>query len=228
MRQLPLVFVFCLLLPFLSEGQDVQMVVEKATYRHKQTSFRIDVHWLNNSADTISVIIPQAGHFRGNLYYLGGIDYVGELQKPYTITFRQEGVCEGQKDYPPRQVEPRKAHLYPFQVVTVPPGMKSKRIVISLFANHNFCTESQYFAQINYDPQYVSLTRKQVKKLEAHKQAFDEIELEVRDYLKRENLPVEPRRPTKSLMETILINNQIIEGLAPIQFATNEVEIVKQ
>jgi hypothetical protein len=229
MRSLSFKITLLFLIPIFGWSQnDVQLVIENATYRHKQTAFRIDVHWKNNTEDTVSVIIPQLNHFKGNLYNLGGTEYVGELQKPYTITFRQEGTCEGQKDYTPRELATRKSHLYSFQVVTIPPGRKSKRIVISLFANHNFCTESKYFAQISYDPQYAVLTSKQVKKLQAHKQAFDEIQAEVKQYLKTEGVPLERRRPSRSLMETILNSNNIIESLTPVNFSTAEVEIVKQ
>ncbi len=221
-------FVFLLLLPLFASSQDVEMVIENATYRHKQRSFRIDVHWLNNSSDTVSVIIPQSNQFKGNLYNFGSFQFVGELQKPYTIDFRQEGTCEGQKDYEPGKFEQKLSHLHPFHVVTVPPGKRSKRIVISLGANHNFCTESQYFALLSYDPQYESLPKKQVKKLEAYQQRFDDIEKEVKAFLVEQDIHTEQRRPSKSLMETILINNQLIEGLAPIKFNTAEVEIVKQ
>lgn len=221
-------FVFLLLLPVISWTQDVEMVVENATYRYMQKSFRIDVHWLNNSTDTLSVIIPQVGHFKGNLYNLGTFKYVGELEKPYTIDFRQEGTCEGQKDYEPRKFEQKLSHLHGFQVVTVPPGKRSKRIVISLYANHEFCTESKYFAQIGYVPHYESLPEKQVKKLKDYRKQFDDIEKEVKTFLMEEGIHVEQRRPSKSLMETILINNEIIESLALIKFNTAEVEIVKQ
>lgn len=221
-------FVFLLLLPMFAWSQDVEMVVEKATYRYKQRSFRVDVHWLNKSADTLSVIIPQVGHFKGNLYNLASFKYVGELEKPYTIDFRQEGTCEGQEDYEPRKLEQKLSHLHAFQVVTVPPGKRSKRIVISLGANHNFCTESKYFAQIDYAPQYESLPKKQVKKLEYYQKQYDDIEKEVKAYLIADDIHVEQRRPSKSLMETILINNEIIENLTPVKFSTTEVEIIKQ
>ena len=218
-----------LMLPMLIQAQEeVQLVIEKATYRHKQRSFRIDVHWLNNSPDTISAIIPQVNHFSGNLYYLSSTDYVGELKKPYTITFRQEGTCEGQEPYTPKAAERRRSHLYSFHVVTVPPGKRSKKIVISLGANHNFCTESKYFASISYEPHFESLDPKKVKKLEAFEKQYTNIEKEVKEYLMAEGLPIQQRRPTLSLMETILTNNELIESLTPIRFSTPEVEIVKQ
>lgn len=223
------VFLFLLLIPTMIQAQqEVQLVIEKATYRYKQRSFRIDVYWLNNSPDTISAIIPQGNQFSGNLYYLSSTDYVGELKKPYTIAFRQEGTCEGQEPYTPKAADRRKSHLYNFQVVTVPPGRRSKKIVISLGADHNFCTESKYFASISYDPKYQSLDPQKVKKLEGFQEEYKDIEKQVKEYLIAEGLPVQQRRPALSLMEIILANNELIENLTPIQFSTQEVEIVKQ
>ncbi|MCB0652284.1 MAG: hypothetical protein KDC85_13495 [Saprospiraceae bacterium] len=219
-----------LLLPcfvLAQEGSNLQLILEKATFRKGQRNFQIEVYLENKGLDTLFVIQPQSGHFEGNFLNHGDLGFVGEVKKPYQLALKQEGVCANEEVTYSSNEPTKLFHLYNFHVVTLYPGQRSKKFVASFAAEQTFCPEAQYTVQIAYDPQFTTITKEQKQQIELRKNAFDEIMGEAADFMEKEGIETEQRQPPRSLMHTIWDNDNIIQSLSRTKASSAAVAVVK-
>ena len=224
------IIILACLIPFFATGQEqYRLILEKGTYETGSSKLGLDIIIENNSQDTLVMVKPGYNHFLEH-YAFQGIRYIGEKQKPYNLQLNIETPCEEEVEMmAPVQDYPKSVHLRHYDIVSIPPGERSKKYSVFInLAGLEFCEEGLYSARLIYNPQYETITAKQRKFLENKKKAFDDLIRESRTYIEKEKLSPDTLSTSGTPLHLVLDSYYNIQSLTETSLISEKIELTQK
>lgn len=225
MKTPKLIIAFFLVLPLIAFGQkssDYELILEGGTYNVGDSRLNFTLTVQNNSADTLVMVLPNFTHFKEH-YNFQPVQIIGEISKPYSLELIIKQDCaEVAEVMAPVQDYPKMVYMFNANILKVPPGEQSRKYFIFVnLPGFEFCEEGIYEARVTYEPDYDTLTGKQLSFLQKKKDAFDALAAKAGDYIEKENLSPDTFINGGTILHLALDNEKYIRSLTPVKLTSS-------
>lgn len=214
------------LLAMAQEQQDYELILEEPTYKVGDSRLSFFLTIQNNSQDTLVMVRPTFNHFKEH-YNFQPITIIGEIRKPYSLDLIIKQDCEEETELMAAvQDYPQMVYFYKGNLVSIPPGEKSRRHSVFVnFAEYEFCEEGIYEARVVYDPEYETLSSNQRKFLLDKKKEFQTMAGKAQKYIDKENLSPDSLTSAGTLLYLVLDNDKFLRSITPATITSSQIPL---
>ena len=229
MQTIKLIIAFILTLPLIASGQkttDYELILEGGTYEVGNSRLNFALSVQNNSTDTLVMVLPNFTHFKEH-YSFQPVQTIGEISKPYSLELIVKQECEEVAEVmAPVQDYPKMVYMHQVNMLVIPPGEQSRKYFIFVnLPGFEFCEEGIYEARVTYEPDYDTLTAKQLAFLQKKKKEFDVLASKAGNYIEKENLSPDSFSNGGTILHLALDNEKHIKSLTPVKLTSSTIAL---